>query len=225
MSVAGAMTVSLAPASAAAAPAAAHHPADRRGDAAARNDLRDLAVTEEIYLTDNGHHYGSFAQMRHEGKITVGRGVQLMIVHVDGMSGYCLRARQGADGYQEFYDSGDGGLQHAGCSVTTTGRAGGTRNGAPTAKVSSLVRDLATAQETYLTDHSRYGSAKQLKNHGAMLAVPKHVRLDVRWYDGAHAFCLKGTERTSSGWYDSRIGALRHSCGGRPKAAKSGGRY
>jgi hypothetical protein len=220
MSFVGAMTVSLAPAT-----AAAHHATDKRGNATARADLKHLAVIEETYLTDNGRHYGSFAELRHEGNITVDRGIQLTILHVDGSAGYCLRARQAADGYQEFYDSAAGGLRHAGCSATTTGRSGGVRNGVPTAAVASQVRDLAAAEETYLAEHSRYGSAKQLRRDGAMLAAPAHVRLHVRWYDGSHAFCLKGTERTSFGRYDSRTGHIRHHCLARPKGAKSGGRY
>jgi hypothetical protein len=223
MSVVAAMTFSVAPATAA-APAAADRPAYNHGNTAARFDLMNLAVVEETYLTDT-NRYGSFAQVRDEGEAPVDRGVQLTIVHVDGSTGYCLRARQADDGYQEFYDSMAGGLRRTKCSAVTTGRNGGTRNGPPTAKVSSLVRDLAAAEESYLTDHSRYGSAKQLRRDGAMLAIPAHVRLFVHWYDGSHGFCLKGTERTSSGWFDSRIGHVRRSCGTRPKAAKSGGRY
>jgi hypothetical protein len=222
MSVVAGMSVSVGPATAA-ADAAAHQPGNH-GNAAARSDLLNLAVVEETYLTDTGH-YGSFAQVRDEGEAPVDRGVQLTIVHVDGSTGYCLRARQADDGYQEFYDSGAGGLRRRHCSAITTGRGGGTRNGAPTAKVSSLVRDLAAAEESYLADRSRYGSARQLRRGGALLAVPAHVRLYVRWYDRSHGFCLKGTERTSFGWYDSRTGHLRHSCGARPKGAKSGGRY
>jgi hypothetical protein len=223
MSVVAAMTFSVAPATAA-APAAAHGTSANRGNAAARSDLMDLAIGEETYFTDHDH-YGSFAGVRHEGGITVDRGIQLTIVHVRRTAGYCLRARQASDGYQEFYDSGAGGLSDAGCSAITTGRSGGTRNGAPTAQVSSLVRDLAAAEETYLSDHSRYGSAKQLRRGGALLAVPAHVRIYVRWYDRSPAFCLKGTERTSVGFYDSRTGHIRHHCGARPNAAKSGGRY
>lgn len=68
-------------------------------------------MDEEVYLTDVATHYGSFPQLRHDGvRVQVARGVQHRIVHVDGSSGYCLRAEQADDGYREFYDSGAGGL-------------------------------------------------------------------------------------------------------------------
>jgi hypothetical protein len=223
VSVMGAMTVSLAPATAASHDVA-QRPAYNHGNTAARFDLLNLSTGEDIYFVLH-NRYGSFAQVRQNNPIAVGRGVQLTILHVDGSTGYCVRARQAADGYREFYDSAAGGLRHAGCSVITTGRSGGTRNGAASARVSSAVRDLAAAEETYLADHSRYGSASQLRRDGAMIAVPAHVRLHVRWYDRSHGFCLEGTERTSFGSYDSRTGHIRHNCGARPKAAKAGGQF
>jgi hypothetical protein len=204
----------------------AHISADKPGNAAARSDLKSLATNEEVYLTDVGTHYGSFAQLRHHGEqVAVGRGVQLVIVHIDGSTGYCLRAEQADDGYRVFYDSAAGGLHHNGCPATKTGQTGGVRNGAATAQVKSAVKALAVAQETYLTDHNTYASARQLQRSGDAPTLGHHVRLAVLWYDGSHSYCLKGTQRTSSYWFDSRHGGRHRPCGPRPKTAKSGGSY
>ena len=59
------------------------------------------------------------------------RGVQLRIVHIDGSTGFCLRAEQGDDGYRVWYDSMAGGMLHTPCTATTTGRGGGTHYGTP----------------------------------------------------------------------------------------------
>jgi hypothetical protein len=219
------LSLSAAGAAALASPAP-HSSTDKQANAAARSDLINLATDEEVYLTDVATHYGSFNQLSADGlKVHVSRGVQLVIVHVDGSTGYCLRAEQGDDGYREFYDSGAGGLRHAGCSAVTKGPSGGVRNGLPTALVRSMVKALAVGQETYLTDHMTYGSVKQLRRAGDAPTLGHGVRLAVLWYDGSNSFCLKGTQRTSPFWYDSRHGAIDHACGLRPKAAKSGGSY
>jgi hypothetical protein len=186
----------------------------------------DLAVSEETYLTDF-NHYGSFKQLsRDDEPVTIDRGVQLRIVHVDGYRGYCLRGEQGSDGYRAWYDSMDGGVLSKPCPVTTTGRSGGTRHGAPPAELAGDIQALRLGEKKYLAAHpSGYGSARQLLRNGDAPTLPAHFRLEVRWYAGSTAYCLRGTERTSVGWYDSRTGKHGYGCGARPKGAKDGGGY
>jgi hypothetical protein len=95
----------------------------------AQADLRQLAVDEETYLTDNDH-YAGFSQLAQDPfqRIRVPRGMTLAILHVDGDRGYCLAAATRTGHF--VYDSEAGGL-HLGsfCPMTTRGRSGGIRRG------------------------------------------------------------------------------------------------
>jgi hypothetical protein len=226
LSVTALAALAVAPATAAPRVGAGPHRVASKGNVAVRDDLMNLAVSEETYLTDV-NHYGSFKQLAHDGEpAEVDRGVQLRIVHIDGNRGYCLRGEQGDDGYRAWYDSMDGGVLSKPCPVTTTGRSGGMRHGAPTRQLAGGIRALRLGEKKYLAAHpSGYGSARQLLRHGDAPTLAAHSRLEVRWYDGSAAYCLRGTERTSVDWYDSRTGTHRYGCGHRPKGAKSGGGY
>ena len=90
----------------------------------------------------------------------------------------------------------------------------------------TFIRDLATGEAQFLASHpAGYGNARQLLRHGDAPKLRSHFRLAVRWYAGARAYCLRGTERSSVGWYDSRTGSHRYGCGRRPKGSKAGGGY
>jgi len=95
--------------------------------AEAENDVRNLAGSEEVYLTDFGT-YGTIAQIQvAEPRVRVSRGVTLSVVHYDAANGYCLSAEQIESGVTYYYDSLGGGLQpkgSTGCPVTTGGTPG-----------------------------------------------------------------------------------------------------
>lgn len=99
-------------------------------NSSAQSDLRNLAVDEEVCLTDT-NHYCSFRQLAadHTQRIHVARGITLAIVHLEGRyTGYCLRATTPTKTYT--YDSQAGGLSAVTrCKVTTSGRFGGVRRG------------------------------------------------------------------------------------------------
>ena len=76
-------------------------------DAEAKNDLRNLANFEEIYLKDTGS-YGTLAAVAvKESPPTISR-VALSVVRYDAANGYCLSAMHGATGVTFFYDSAAG---------------------------------------------------------------------------------------------------------------------
>jgi len=101
-------------------------------DAGAKNDLRNLANFEEIYLNDMGS-YGTLAAIGvKESPPTITRGVTLSVVRYDATNGYCLSAMHAGTGMTFFYDSAAGGMQPSGasgCPATTPGTSGDTRVG------------------------------------------------------------------------------------------------
>lgn len=101
-------------------------------DAAAKSDVRQVAMLEETYLTDN-LSYGSFVQIDPSAStLRATRGVTLTIVHFTGAQSYCLSAKHADSPTTWYYDSVGGGLQPSGatgCPVTTSGAGGGTVTG------------------------------------------------------------------------------------------------
>lgn len=96
-------------------------------DAQAKNDIRNLAGFEEIYLSDK-NTYGRIAEIQAaEPTLSVGPGVTISVVRFAGVSGYCLSARHASSGRTFWYDSQAGGFQGVtatGCPVSSTGTAG-----------------------------------------------------------------------------------------------------
>ena len=96
-------------------------------DTASKNDLRNLANFEEIYLDDYAS-YGTIAEVQaSEPTVKASVGVTLSVVDYVGNDGYCLSAQHVGDPKIWYYDSQGGGLQPngaTGCSVTTGGTPG-----------------------------------------------------------------------------------------------------
>ena len=96
-------------------------------DAQAKNDLRNLAGFEEIYLSDK-NTYGTIAEIQAaEPTLSVGPGVTISVVRFAGVGGYCLSAKHASSGRTFWYDSQAGGFQGVaatGCPVSSTGTAG-----------------------------------------------------------------------------------------------------
>jgi type IV pilus assembly protein PilA len=94
---------------------------ERAWDAAAKNDIRNLAGFQEMYLTDTGS-YGTIAAIQAvEPKLTISNRVQVTVVSYDAAVGYCLSARHLDSTRTWFYDSQGGGLLPKGsaaCPVT-----------------------------------------------------------------------------------------------------------
>jgi len=101
-------------------------------DTASKNDLRNLANFEEIYLDDYSS-YGTVANVQAgEPTVKASGGVTLSVVDFVGNSGYCLSASHVGDPKVWYYDSQGGGLQpngSSGCPVTTGGTPGGSITG------------------------------------------------------------------------------------------------
>ncbi|HTW21844.1 MAG TPA: prepilin-type N-terminal cleavage/methylation domain-containing protein [Mycobacteriales bacterium] len=96
-------------------------------DTASKEDLRNLANFEEIYLDDFAS-YGTIAEIQaKEPTIKPSGGVTLSVVDFIGNYGYCLSASHAGDPKVWYYDSQGGGLQPngaTGCPVTTGGTPG-----------------------------------------------------------------------------------------------------
>ena len=100
-------------------------------DAAAKQDLRNLANFEEIYLNDFEHYGPAQAVILAEPKMESSDKITLMVVRFSN-DGYCLEA-QGPSGREWYYDSLAGGLQPHGavdCPVMVAG-PGVTEDGTP----------------------------------------------------------------------------------------------
>src|SRR3954453_11194048 len=101
-------------------------------DAAAKNDVRNMAGFEEIYLNDFDV-YGTASDVQtYEPRMHSSPGVTLTIVHINGNNGFCLAAKHSASTTTWYYDSLGGGLQPVGsstCPSVTTGPAGGSLTG------------------------------------------------------------------------------------------------
>lgn len=95
-------------------------------DSQAKNDLRNLANFQEIYLTDT-QTYGKIAEIQAlEPKLTLTSGITVSVVRYQPAGGYCLSALS-RSGKTFYWDSQNAGLQPTGvtdCSVTTTGLPG-----------------------------------------------------------------------------------------------------
>lgn len=96
-------------------------------DASSKNDLRNLANFEEIFLNDT-NSYGTIASIQAvEPTLSVTSGVTLTVVKYNGVSGYCLSAKHAGALATWYWDSQSGGLQpkgSTGCPVVTSGIAG-----------------------------------------------------------------------------------------------------
>ena len=96
-------------------------------DAAVKNDLRNLAGFEEIYLSDRDT-YGTISQIQLiEPTLNVSPGVTLTVIRFDTVNGYCLSAKHTGSGRTFWYDSRAGGLQGVdatSCPVSSTGTPG-----------------------------------------------------------------------------------------------------
>ncbi len=89
---------------------------NRGYDAQARNDLRNLANFEEIYLSDF-QQYGTIAQIQAaEPTYSLSPGGLVAVVRYDVFRGYCLTATS-ASGRMFFWDSQSGGMQPVGQSL------------------------------------------------------------------------------------------------------------
>ena len=101
-------------------------------DAAAKNDARNLAGFEEIYLNDM-NTYGTIAQIQLiEPTLTASPGVTVSVVRFESVNGYCVSARHAGSSRTFWYDSRAGGLQGlgaTGCPVSTSGLAGDSLTG------------------------------------------------------------------------------------------------
>jgi type IV pilus assembly protein PilA len=101
-------------------------------DAAAKNDLRNMAAFEEIYLNDYDV-YGNAADIQtREPKMSISPGVTVTVVHLQGNTGYCLSGKHIASSKTWYYDSLGGGLMpldSPGCSSVTSGASGGSLSG------------------------------------------------------------------------------------------------
>jgi hypothetical protein len=91
-----------------------------------------LAHSEEILLND-ADAYGTIADILADGvDLKASKDVTLTVVFYNGVSSYCLSAKNGGSATTWWYDSAGGGLQPKGtaaCPVTTSGTAGGTLSG------------------------------------------------------------------------------------------------
>jgi type IV pilus assembly protein PilA len=107
------------------------HQRQRAFDGAAQSDLRNLAVFEEARLTST-NAYGSFTDLLGDGvDIHPSKGVTLTITY-DTDQGFCLTGKHALSPVTFYYDNRSGGMQprgSAGCPVSTTGVAGGSRTG------------------------------------------------------------------------------------------------
>ena len=96
-------------------------------DAQAKNDIRNLAGFEEIYLSDR-NTYGTIAEIQSvEPTLSVSPSVTVTVVRFAAVNGYCLSAKHASSGRTFWYDSQAGGLQGVtatGCPISTTGTAG-----------------------------------------------------------------------------------------------------
>jgi type IV pilus assembly protein PilA len=96
-------------------------------DTAAKSDLRNIAATEEAYLTSHPE-YGTLGAIVADGQpIRISHDVTVRLVRVDGAAGYCLAAQHRGSAIVWYYDSASGGILPAGtpdCPVTTSGVAG-----------------------------------------------------------------------------------------------------
>jgi type II secretory pathway pseudopilin PulG len=101
-------------------------------DAAAKSDLRGLAHSEEILLNDTDG-YGTIADVLGDGvDLRASKDVTLTVVLYNGVTSYCLSAKNGGSATTWWYDSAGGGLQPKGtgaCPVTTAGTSGDTLTG------------------------------------------------------------------------------------------------
>lgn len=96
-------------------------------DAAAKSDLRNVAIFEEVYLGDYGT-YGDLASVEEsEPEVKASHHVTVTLVSFDTSSGYCLTAKHSGSDRTWFYDSQAGGLQPEGTDVcpVTAGPGGG----------------------------------------------------------------------------------------------------
>jgi type IV pilus assembly protein PilA len=104
----------------------------KAGDAAAKNDMRNLAGFEEIYLLD-ADSYGNIASIQAlEPHVNVSHDNTLSVVRYNGASGFCLSAHVLQSTTTWYYDSQGGGLQPKGttdCPVTTSGTPGDSLTG------------------------------------------------------------------------------------------------
>ncbi len=100
-------------------------------DASAKSDLRNLAEFEEVMLNDIGQ-YDSVATIQARTDFKATRDVTVTVEYYDGVTGYCLSAKHSGSAVTWYWDSGANGLQArgtAGCSVITSGTAGGSTTG------------------------------------------------------------------------------------------------
>jgi type IV pilus assembly protein PilA len=108
------------------------HQRTKAYDAAAKSDLRGLAQSEEILLNDT-NAYGTMAAMLADGvDLRASKDVTLTVVFYNGVSSYCLSAKNGGSATTWWYDSAAGGLQPRGtaaCPVTAAGTGGDTITG------------------------------------------------------------------------------------------------
>jgi hypothetical protein len=129
----------------------------------AQEDLRNLAIDEEIYLTDVGTRYATFSQLAQDHvSVTRHSGVVLRIVHIETNLGYCLEATTGMHHF--VYDSAAGGLSDgARCIMTTQGPGGGT-----------LGRSSASGKP----GKSQSGHGKPGSGKGNLVPPPRAVRAE-----------------------------------------------
>ncbi|HEX3898403.1 MAG TPA: prepilin-type N-terminal cleavage/methylation domain-containing protein [Mycobacteriales bacterium] len=80
-------------------------------DAEAKNDLRDLADFEEVYLNDYSTYGPGQLVVGAEPQMHVSDGITLEVDTYTGAEGYCLSAHYLNSSHTWYYDSVAGGLQ------------------------------------------------------------------------------------------------------------------
>lgn len=101
-------------------------------DATSKSDLEAAAKGEEQLLVDTGT-YGTTTDLSSDGHaLNPSHTDTVTVVFFNAAVGYCLSAHAPGSPRTWYYDSVGGGVQangSSGCSVTTTGTAGGSVTG------------------------------------------------------------------------------------------------
>jgi type IV pilus assembly protein PilA len=111
---------------------------NKASDASTRSDLRNLAVMQEGYLTDNPGAYGTATQLAGVENISVSPQ-SVVYVYTKGSTGYCLVGHTGNSTSYLVYDSQRGGVQ--GSLFATLGAAQATCTSVGYTAAGSFARD------------------------------------------------------------------------------------
>ncbi|MDQ1696969.1 MAG: type pilus assembly protein PilA [Frankiaceae bacterium] len=87
------------------------HQKGKAADATARSDLRNLAVAEESYATDNISAYGTATELAAAGQRLPVSAEDTVYVYTSGPAGYCMVGHSNNSDVYLVYDSQHGGMQ------------------------------------------------------------------------------------------------------------------